>query len=74
MTPNSETLGFGFPLPAEHFNPLTPDSYKFTLSVTASGQTTSNTINMDAMPEPASLSVFGKGLLGLTALRRQRMN
>jgi hypothetical protein len=63
---NSESLSFGFP--ALGFSPWNGDSYLITLSV--AGVTDSITVN--AVPEPASMALVGAGLFALGVIRRRR--
>jgi hypothetical protein len=71
---NAESLSFGFP--AIGFNPWDGDTYQITLSVTtdaANGSdTVSDTITVQAVPEPASMALLGSGMIALGALRRRR--
>jgi hypothetical protein len=67
---NSENLGFsGF---LTGFDPNAIDSYVFTLTATGNGQIASDSITVNAVPEPATLTLLGAGLLGLAAVRRKR--
>ena len=70
---NSENLSFADSPLAGDFNPWYGDSYTFTLSVYTSPSTSvSDSITVDAVPEPATLSMLSVGLFGLIGARRKR--
>jgi len=71
-TQNSQNLSFpDGPLPG--FNPWLGDTYRFTLTlVTPAGVTISDSIDVTAVPEPASMAVLGAGLVALGTIRRRR--
>ena len=55
------------------FDPWDGDSYTFTLSVTLPGNTVvSDTMTVDAVPEPMSLALFGTACVGLLGIRHRR--
>jgi hypothetical protein len=73
---NSEALSFGsintaFGDPLYNMNAM--DTYIITLTVSGpGGQLASDTIVVNAVPEPTSMALFATGLAGLGMLRRRR--
>ncbi len=70
---NSENLSFA-DSPLAGFNPWYGDTYIFTLTVTVPGDgaIVMDTITVNTVPEPATLSVLLLGLAGTAAVRRRR--
>lgn len=71
---NSENLSFSDSPLAGFFNPNSPDTYTFTLAVTSANGTpiASDVMVVDAVPEPATLSLLGGAFIGMAGLRRWR--
>ncbi len=69
---NSENLTFGAPVGLSGFDFNAADQYEITLSATYNGSVISDTIEVQAVPEPTTLSLLGAGLLGLFISRRKR--
>jgi hypothetical protein len=74
---NSETLSFSSIAAAlgdPGYNMFAADSYTFALTVTdlAHNLLSSDTIVVNAVPEPLTISLFAAGLVGAGALRRRK--
>lgn len=55
--------------------PITSDSHTYSITFTGAGQEAESSIELQqAIPEPASLALFGIGLVGLGIIRRQRQD
>lgn len=70
---NSQNLQFADSPLAGDFNPWNGDTYLFNLKVSDSGGIIAS-VNMqvDAIPEPASLTLLSLGLAGMTIVRRRK--